>query len=81
LVVVDEIGKMELFSTNFREAVSHIIDSGNRLLGTIMLGPNPWADTIKLKPQVNLLEVTRVNHPKILEDLRQWLKATGADKE
>ncbi len=80
LVVVDEIGKMELFSTSFREAVSQIIDSGKRLLGTIMLVPNPWADAIKLKPQVNLVEVTRANHPKILEELHQWLEATNSHR-
>jgi nucleoside-triphosphatase len=81
LVVVDEIGKMELFSVSFREAVSQIIDSGKKVLGTIMLVPNPWADAIKLKPQVNLVEVTRANHPKILEELRRWLEATGEDEE
>ena len=81
LVVVDEIGKMELFSTSFREAVSQIIDSGKRLLGTIMLVPNPWADALKAKTQVNLVEVTRANHPKILEELQQWLEATSKDKD
>jgi len=76
LVIVDEIGKMELFSANFREAVLQIIDSGKRGLGTIMLNANPWADTIKLKPQVNLVTVTRANHPQVLEGLLHWLKAT-----
>ena len=75
LVVIDEIGKMELFSANFREAVLQAIDSGKRVLGTIMLSPNPWADAIKLKPQVNLITVTRANHPQILSELQQWLKA------
>ena len=73
LVVVDEIGKMELFSANFREAVSQIIDSGKRVLGTIMLNPNPWADRIKQNPQVHLLEVTRTNYYRVLEELRRWL--------
>ena len=73
LVVVDEIGKMELFSASFREAVLHLIDSGKRVLGTIMLTPNPWADTIKRKPQVNLVEVTRANHKEVLEELLRWL--------
>jgi len=74
LVVVDEIGKMELFSPNFREAVLEIIGSGKRVLGTIMLNPNPWADAIKRQPQVNLVEVTRTNYYRILDDLRHWLE-------
>ena len=77
LVVVDEIGKMELFSANFREAILQIIDSGKRVLGTIMLNANPWADAIKLKPQVNLVVVTRVNHPQVLDELLHWLEATN----
>ena len=81
LVVVDEIGKMELFSTSFRETVLQIIDSRKKVLGTIMRAPNPWADAIKLKPQVNLVEVTRVNHDQVLAELRQWLKASSKDKE
>ena len=75
LVVVDEIGKMELFSAEFRQAVLNIIDSGRRLLGTIMFSPNPWADTIKRKPQVKLITVTKTNHPQVVDELLHWLKA------
>jgi len=75
LVVVDEIGKMELFSPRFRETVSSIINSGKKVLGTIMLHPNPYADAIKRQPQVNLITVTRANHDQVLEELRDWLNA------
>lgn len=74
LVVVDEIGKMELFSANFREVVLQIISSGKKVLGTIMLAPNPWADTIKRQPQAKLVEVTRANYSQVRDDLRHWLK-------
>ena len=75
LVVIDEIGRMELFSANFREAVSQIIDSRKAVLGTIMLNPNPWADAIKRQPQVNLVELTKYNHNQIAAELLRWLKA------
>ncbi len=80
LVVIDEIGKMELFSASFREAVLQIIDSGKRVLGTIMLNSNPWADAIKLKPQVNLITVTRATCHQVLEGLLHWLKTTESLK-
>jgi len=80
LVVIDEIGKMELFSANFREAVLQIIDSGKRVLGTIMLSANPWADAIKRQPQVNLITVTRATYHQVLEGLLHWLKATESLK-
>jgi nucleoside-triphosphatase len=75
LVVVDEIGKMELFSPKFRETVQGIINSGKKVLGTIMLHPNPYADAIKRQPQVNLITVTRANHEQVLKELRDWLNA------
>ncbi len=71
---------MELFSASFREAVLQIIDSGKRVLGTILLNPNPWADAIKLKPQVNLITVTRATHHQVLEGLLHWLKTTESLK-
>lgn len=73
LVVVDEIGKMELFSPRFREVVLALISSGKKVLGTIMLNPHPWADTIKRHPQVKLVELTRDNHTQVLADLHHWL--------
>ena len=76
LVVIDEIGKMELFSPRFREAVETIIQSGKRVLGTIMLSPNPYADSIKCHPQVHVITVTRNNHQQVLEELQDWLNIT-----
>ncbi|MEE9520268.1 MAG: NTPase [Dehalococcoidales bacterium] len=74
LVIVDEIGRMELFSAAFREAVWQIITSGKKVLGTIMFKANPWADRIKRQPQVNVVEVTRANRHQVLEELLVWLE-------
>ena len=80
LVVVDEIGKMELFSANFKEAVLEIIGSGKRVLGSIMLNAHPCAEAIKRRPQVDLVPVTGANYHQVSAELRQWLKATNEDK-
>ena len=76
LVIVDEIGKMELFSVNFQKIVTQMIDRGTRVLGTIMYNRNPWTDTIKDHHQVNLLTVTRDNRHQLLNVLTDWLRAT-----
>lgn len=60
-VVIDEIGKMELFSQAFRQAVRECLDSGRTVLGTIMSGPHPWADQIKTHPRVKLVTVSEEN--------------------
>jgi nucleoside-triphosphatase len=77
LVVIDEIGKMELFSASFKETVLRLIDSGKRVLGTIMLNSHPWADTIKRKPQVNLITLTRNNYNQVLAEVTGWLSTTA----
>ena len=52
LVVVDEIGRMELLSDGFCKAIYEIIKSGKKVLGTIMLNSHHQADDIKNQPEV-----------------------------
>ena len=74
VIVIDEIGRMELFSNRFREVVMETIQSGKRVLCTIMLKPDPWADDIKRQPQVRLVEVTRTDYYHVLADIKSWLE-------
>ncbi len=75
LIVIDEIGKMELFSARFSDAVLKAIGSGKKVLGTIMLKPNAFADEIKQRPNVKVVEVTRNNHIQVLAEINDWLKS------
>jgi len=74
LIVIDEIGKMELLSPQFKEAVWQVINSGKKVLGTIMLNPHPFADEIKRHPEVKVLLVTRSNHNQVLREILNWLE-------
>jgi nucleoside-triphosphatase len=74
LVVVDEIGRMELFSKAFRETVLSIIDNGERLLGTVMLAPEPWTDALKLRPEVSLIDLKRDSFERVLAEVLEWLE-------
>jgi nucleoside-triphosphatase len=73
LIVIDEIGKMELLSPEFREAVTQVLDSGKKVLGTIMLNPHPFADEIKRHHEVEVLLVTRGNRPQVMNKVLNWL--------
>jgi nucleoside-triphosphatase len=73
LIVIDEIGKMELLSPLFREAVTQAINSGKRVLGTIILSPHPFANEIKRHPEVEVLLVTRDNRPQVMNKVLDWL--------
>jgi nucleoside-triphosphatase len=73
LIVIDEIGKMELLSPQFREAVTQAIGSGKKVLGTTMLNPHPFADKIKRHPQVRTLLLTRDNRHEVMGEVLNWL--------
>jgi nucleoside-triphosphatase len=73
LVVIDEIGKMELLSSQFREAVTHALNSDKKVLGTIMFNPHPFADDVKRRPEVEILLVTRDNRIDVAEKVLNWL--------
>jgi len=73
LIVIDEIGKMELLSPQFREAVTQAINSGKKVLGTIMLNPHPFADEIKSHPEVETLLITGDNRAEVMGKVLDWL--------
>ena len=75
IVVIDEIGKMELFSSSFKDAVIEALESGKNVLGTIMLTPHPWADEVKRRADVEIVSVTRANRNKVVDQVVAWLES------
>ena len=73
LIVIDEIGKMELFSLSFRSTLLQAISSNKKVLGTIMLKPDPFADEIKHRPNVKLIGITVANRDRVVADLLKLL--------
>uniref|UniRef100_A0A061SBF8 Nucleoside-triphosphatase THEP1 n=1 Tax=Tetraselmis sp. GSL018 TaxID=582737 RepID=A0A061SBF8_9CHLO len=77
LVVVDEVGKMELFSKAFSSAVTELLDSPCLVLGTIPVPKYgrtiPQVETIKARPDVEVLQITKGSRDgmadKVFQDL------------
>jgi len=67
VVVIDEIGKMELFSEAFRDAVLAALDSPKIVLGTITQAAHPWASALRQRPEVELVAVTVANRDALPE--------------
>jgi nucleoside-triphosphatase len=74
IVVIDEIGKMELFSPSFKDAVIEALQSKKKVLGTIMLASHSWADKIKERPEVEVIKVTRFNRSEVVKQILNWLE-------
>lgn len=67
VVVVDEIGKMECFSSLFREALWEVLDSENLLLGSIAAKGGDFIQGIKNRKDVNLVRVTEENRDALVD--------------
>jgi nucleoside-triphosphatase len=75
VVVIDEIGKMELVSAAFREAVLAALDSPKSVLATVMAASQPWVSAIKARPGVVLVEITPANRQALPGRIvREWLE-------
>jgi nucleoside-triphosphatase len=70
VAVVDEIGRMQLYSREFRQTMFEAVRDGHLVLGTIMLGRNRYADRIKEHRNVELLTLTEENMSDVLMYLR-----------
>jgi nucleoside-triphosphatase len=66
LVVIDEIGKMELFSRRFQEMVLHILDQAEQhLLGVIHQGRGPFMASIKRRRDLEIMAVSQANRDEL----------------
>jgi nucleoside-triphosphatase THEP1 len=66
LIVIDEIGKMELYSNRFRTIVRTILDTNRVLVATIALYGGGLIHEIKERPDVHLLTVDRSNRDQMM---------------
>lgn len=66
IVVIDEIGRMELFSQKFKDAVSKALDSGKRVIGVIHVQETKFLNDIRSRKDVVIFEVSLDNHEEIL---------------
>lgn len=76
LLVIDEIGTMELLSQRFRETIDNILATNKKLkvLATVPLrNANPLIQQLKDHPRSQVFHVTKGNRDKLFENV---LKAT-----
>ena len=65
LVVIDEIGPMEIRSPVFCDVVNDALDSGEPILGTITVRSFPFTNAIKKRHDVTLIEVRPNNREQL----------------
>jgi nucleoside-triphosphatase len=74
IVIIDEIARMELFSSAFREAVLEALDSPSRVLAAIQMRRDPFLDAIRARPDTTLVTITPENRNQLVEGLIRELE-------
>lgn len=75
LVVIDEIGPMEIRSPVFCDVVNDALDSGEPILGTITARSFPFTDAIKKRLDITLIELRSDNREQLVLELSRKFKS------
>jgi nucleoside-triphosphatase len=76
LIVIDEVGPMELTSRRFKEAVQAALACGRPLLGTVhRKAQDPLVNAIKRDQQIDVIEATNENRDSLPDMLLKRLTA------
>jgi nucleoside-triphosphatase len=73
VVVVDELGRMELASAAFCETVVELLGRDVAVVATVHQARHQLADALKRRPDIRVVRVTEATRDGLPEQLRDWL--------
>ncbi|MEU9111341.1 nucleoside-triphosphatase [Streptomyces sp. NPDC048483] len=69
LVLIDELGRMELACTAFQDVIRCLFTSGIDIVATVHAKSDPFTDALKRRTDIELVQVNRANRDALPEDL------------
>lgn len=69
VIIIDEIGPMELFSQKFKEIVLKALDSPNQVIATIKLKRSKFIDKLKSRSDIAIFNLRSDNRKEVLNDI------------
>ena len=69
MVIIDEIGKMECLSDQFKKLISGLFDSEKQVIATIALKGSGFIEEVKRRHDIVLFEITKSNRNLLLSDI------------
>ena len=77
VVLIDELGKMELASKRFREAVVRLFDQRVPIVASVQMSRHPITDALKRRPDAETLRLTASNRDRLPGELAERLGVTA----
>ena len=75
VVLIDELGKMELASERFREAVHALFESPVPIAATVHTARHPFTDALKRRPDVSTIRLSAANRDRLPGEVAERLLA------
>lgn len=75
IIVIDEIGSMEILSETFCKKIYEYLLSPSRVLATIRLKSQPFTDEIKNLPDTQIILLTRENYLQTKQKVINWINS------
>jgi nucleoside-triphosphatase len=72
IIVIDEIGSMELYSSQFAPEVRKCLDTG-KVLATLQQRKGGFQDEVRARDDVHLIEITHMNRNSLPKDVLSML--------
>ena len=69
IIVMDELGTMESGAHVFQGEVFRRLERGKPVLGVLKAASTPFLDAIRLRGDVRVIEVTRENRERVVDEL------------
>ncbi len=69
IIIIDEIGPMQVLSLKFKQIINSILTGSNYVIGTIFYKNHPDIDEIKRTPGIKIYTITKENRDTVAEDV------------
>jgi nucleoside-triphosphatase len=73
MLLIDELGKMELASERFARAVEALLEEPVALAATVHVARHPFTDRLRRRPDVELIRLTAANRDQLPAQLAERL--------
>jgi nucleoside-triphosphatase len=73
VILLDELGKMELASVRFRHSVECLFENGTPIVATVHVFRHPFTDALKRRRGVEVITVGRRNRDQLPEQIAERL--------
>jgi len=80
IVLLDELGDIELQAPGFRQAVLTLLDGSQRVVGVLKLSDNPFLRGIRERRDVEVYDLLPATRPQVLAVVRDFVRAAYGPK-